>query len=214
MYIAMNDISKHASKRTSFQRENDLLATTRMYLQGYSHQEIAEQISANREYTLTRQQITYDIAKVVEKWQKEYLTDMNKIKARELARIDELEHSYWLAFERSTQDFVTREAERIQDETGTREGNRPTFKREKTKRKEHNRDGDAEFLKGIQWCIEQRMKILGLNAPKQIDISWREQAIKAGADPDSLKGDLVQQFIESARKGLSKDSKDIDENEE
>ena len=54
--------------------------------------------------------------------------------------------------------------------------------------------GDPRYLAGVQWCVEQRCKILGLNAPQKVaptdPTGTREYAPLTDADRLTAKGDL------------------------
>jgi hypothetical protein len=46
------------------------------------------------------------------------------------------------------------------------------------------RDGAAAFLSGIAWCISERSKLLGLDAPTKIDVTARVRELARAADLD------------------------------
>lgn len=70
--------------------------------------------------------------------------------------------------------------------------------------------GDTKFLAGVQWCIERRCKLLGLDAPsksitasatlEQMRQMGREILIEKGLDPD-LELDNVMQDVEKILNG-------------
>lgn len=117
---------------------------SKMYLQGFSQWEIAREVekSLTTVHTL--------LAQVREEWKQSYLSDFNLAKNRELDRIDLLERTYWRAWMSSGGSFIENEI----DEIGA------TL-----------RDllqggvGDARYLQGVQWCISERARIIGLYAP-------------------------------------------------
>jgi hypothetical protein len=194
-------------KRTGAERQRDRVDVAHLFLHGKTYREIAEHIAATRPYTLSIPQVARDMKAVVEMWREEYLKDVDKIKARELARIDELERAYWDGWEASQKEQTVRETERVSDtlgkpdETGRPLSKNKLYARERAKRIDTQRDGDSAFLKGIQWCIESRLKIFGLYAAKDVNINWRSEAQKAGIDPDQMQNDLVAQFLAAAAKG-------------
>jgi hypothetical protein len=65
-----------------------------------------------------------------------------KQRAKELARLDNLERTYWEAYERSCQ-------------------------RSETASEKQQRDGNPRFLEGIQRCVALRCQILGLIDKKE-----------------------------------------------
>ncbi len=75
------------------------------------------------------------------------IVNINEAKAKELARVDHLEREYWEAWERSVGEHRTK-----------------TLKTEEI-------NGDPRYLSGIQWCINKRCELLGLDAPSKTDIT-------------------------------------------
>ena len=155
-------------KRTTIQRERDLVTVAALYLKGYGQQYIADEVSKDYdEFSLTRQQIGYDIKKLIERWRRSQLVDVDDAKTSELEKINHLERTYWDAWERSCEDTetVTQKTkgvvQRKQLEDGTFVAERPA---EATKTSK-GQAGDPRFLAGVQWCIERRCKILGVDAP-------------------------------------------------
>lgn len=123
-------IEMSENKRSKQEREHDLVIVAQMYFQGKYQKEIGAKLG------LSQQQISYDLAKLHKRWTAASLLEVQKFKARELARIDHLERVYWESWEDST---------KIINESGK-------FL------------GDKRFLDGVQWCIAKRCEILGLNA--------------------------------------------------
>lgn len=191
-------------KRNARQRLYDRVDTIRLHLRGDSSIEIADWISDNRPYSITAGQIRYDLIKVRKEWVETYLTNYDELKAKELANIDELQRSYWEAWEESRKAKTTTEREKIEDTMTSKKGTTiPSYSRNKVKAIEKEEGGDPKYLVGIQWCIEQRCKILGFNAPRKYDINWRKEAKAAGVNPDELKENLVNQFVEAAKRGMT-----------
>jgi len=157
-------MSNTAPKRTHIQIERDRREIADLYLKGWLQQEIADHINADteRDYTLTQQMISYDLKRLQEQWQKSALVDVDELKAKELAKVDRLEREYWRAWERSRED-----AETLQ-QVGGKDGPDKITKTSK------GQAGDPRFLQGVQWCIERRCKILGVDAPEKRELSGRD----------------------------------------
>lgn len=138
----------------------------RLYLSGHTQAETADILGVDQS-TVSR-----DLQAIREVWLEAAVQTFDQIKAQELARIDRLEREYWKAWERSQQDVkVLRQKGRIIDEN------------EKMKTAEAiqvvtSQIGDKSFLEGVQWCIEQRLKIFGIYAAVKVDATWREAAPK------------------------------------
>jgi hypothetical protein len=143
-----------ATKRTKFEREQQLVQIAQLYLTGHTQAAIARQLN------LSRSQIQYDIQACIREWRRTRIEDIDQVKTVELERINRMECEYWDAWERSKLDRKSTSAKRVEDVDGTRT--------EAQKRAE-GQTGNPAYLAGVQWCIEQRCKILGLYAPVKTD---------------------------------------------
>ncbi len=157
-----------APKRTPIQRARDRVEIARRYCHGETQIDIAAYLE------VSQQQISYDLKAVQREWKDQRIKELDIHKWRELAKIDELERTYWDAWMRSQTEHVRT---RSRQQTG---GDiLASIERE-------NPIGDPRFLVGVAWCIERRCKLLGLDEPLRIDITdrLRELALAAGLDPD------------------------------
>ena len=93
-----------ATRRTRHQRESDILKTSELYLRGMGQQAIAEEIG------VTQQTVSRDLRALQKRWMATTSLDIDEHRSRELARIDELERTFWLRYEAS--DKTTHLAER------------------------------------------------------------------------------------------------------
>ena len=82
-----------APKRTKFKIEQDRHTITQMYLQQKTQVEIAQALG------MTQPMVSYDLAKVREQWLEATTHDLDVAKAKELARIDNLERVHWEQWE-------------------------------------------------------------------------------------------------------------------
>jgi hypothetical protein len=140
-----------ANKRNKWQRERDLELISRECLRGKTQEELA------RLCGVSQAQIHYDLKVLHKRWLESSQINMAEAKAKELAKIDALEKTYAEAWERSLKEKETKTAEKT---TAGQSGRTRALSRQE------QRDGNPAFLAGIQWCIEQRCKILGL-VPKE-----------------------------------------------
>lgn len=189
------------AKRTKGERETDLIEIAELYLKGETMQSIATQISAQRHYSIGRSTIYNDLQVLHARWKESQLVDFDAAKAKELTRIDKLESEYWFAWSRSLRQSEEILTERIQDNLQNQGNAGVGHVREKVKKREITTYGDPRYLQGVQWCIDKRCKIFGLDAPKQVEINWRDEARLAGYDPDQLEDGLVQEFVDAAKQG-------------
>lgn len=193
---------KHGAKRSLGERERDLVDIAKMHLENKPLHEINAFINSNRPYTLSINQIRLDVKAIHQRWRDSYLADFDELKSKELARIDKLEMAYWEAWETSKKKKTIDELERI-EEAIEKEGKKigSVSARTKMKKREEMRDGAAVYLEGIRWCIEERARIYGFHAPSTVNVNWRDEALRAGIDPDKAKDELVEQFVRAALGG-------------
>jgi len=112
-----------------------------------------------KETGLSQATVSRDIKALQRDWLKSALIDFDKAKARELSKIDNLERIYRKAWERSCEDAETTTQKMVGD---------PKTGRKEMSKTAKGQVGDPRFLQGIQWCIDRRCKILGVDAPTKI----------------------------------------------
>lgn len=188
-----------ANKRNPTEQARDRRLIAHLYLfEHLSQAEIAARLSARAgvDYTLSRQMIGYELQALQQAWLQAGLMDLNEAKARELARLDELERAYWLEWEKSCRDRVATKRHKVQhgekgdlDETVTVTAYGM---------------GDPRYLEGVHRCIERRCKLLGLDEPTTVanlgpgdldayETQRRERLARVLADlgPEWAKGEVA-----------------------
>lgn len=88
-------------KRTAAQRAADAVLIEKWLLQGHTHANIAAMLSHQRDYTLTRQQVSLDAAKLMEWWKTEVMRDFDVAFTRQLMALDMQEAELWEAWDKS-----------------------------------------------------------------------------------------------------------------
>lgn len=139
-------------KRTKEQREYDLKEISSLYLQGWIQAEIAAHINKIRSYDITQQTISRDIKTIQQRWLESSVRDFDEARAQELAKIDNLENICWQQFEASKDPIIKRKTAKKVDGQTTEATQEVTLG-----------TGDPRFLQQIQWCIDRRCKLLGLD---------------------------------------------------
>ena len=167
--------SNSAPKRTKFQIAQDRQEMTVLYLHGMTQAKIAERMG------VSRVTITHDLQVVQKQWRKSTTIDLDEAKRKELAKIDDLERTYWEAWEVSLGEREQTLTE--QRNTGEQAQTRASIRKE-------NRDGDPAFLAGVQWCIERRCKLLGLDAPVKGVLTGKD------GEPIELVGAILVQKLQ------------------
>src|SRR6516225_5652263 len=120
---------------TRLQVQQRRTTVARLYLQQRSQGEIARDVGVDQG-TVSR-----DLKASQAEWQRQRLDDFQHAKLRELARIDRLEREYWDAWERSGQN----REQTVQERTSA-----PSGDRLKAGTRSEGRDGNAEFLRGVE----------------------------------------------------------------
>ena len=181
-------------KKGKLQRVADQQGIVRLYLKQKSHREIAQTLNVSVQY------VGRQLKQIKDAWLESTLVDFNRRQNQELARIDALEAEYWTAWEGSKAD-ESREALEYVDEDSIM---RLSRKRLETIKK----NGTSSVLQGIQWCIEQRCKILGLHAPKEIKIDQHQRKTK---ELPELTREELRQIIAGQSKALAVDAVIVEE---
>jgi len=130
-----------------------------MYLQGRLQVDIAKELGINVS-TVCR-----DLKTIQREWLKSTLMDFDAAKSKELAEIDLLEREYWQAWTRSCE--IAQSAKTTKRPIGE-DGEIATVNIERTSKAQV---GDPRFLQGVQWCIERRCKIIGIDSPEKHEIT-------------------------------------------
>jgi hypothetical protein len=161
-----------SAPRTAAAREADLTKTADLYIQGKTQQEIADTIG------VSRTTIKSDIAELITRWRAYTTLAFDEHVARELLRIDAIERAAWEGWHISM-----RPATEISDEdTTTGVGKRATRRRAR-RQVSKQRVPDNKFLQTIHACVQERVKILGLAAPEQI----QARIIRGEAEPANVR---------------------------
>lgn len=151
-------------RRSAAQRTRDRQRISTLYLEGWLQCDIADEVG------LSQSTVSNDLKILQKQWLSSTLININEAKAKELARIDKLEQEYYQAWHRSCEDAetITEKGKGSKAKAKDDEDNSPTRPTEFEKTVQRKgQAGDPRFLQGVQWCISQRCKILGVNAPKK-----------------------------------------------
>lgn len=142
-------------KRTNEEMEIDLTLTMELYLKGVGYKKIAEAVNEGKPYQVSHVTIFKDVVKGLKQWHEQRLQLIDRHVTIELAKIDRLEVVYMDAWERSRQ-AVKKEITKQSGPTAA-----PNWVSMTTEKREVV--GDPRWLEGLQWCINKRCELLGLN---------------------------------------------------
>lgn len=168
-------MKRSTANTTSYTARRKRVASA--YLEGKSQLEIAEAEGVNQA-TISR-----DLSALREEWLQSSLMEFNQLKARELARIDKLEETYWAAWHRSVGEHIKTTSTRDTDNVTTAKVVKETLV------------GNAVYLSGIQWCIEQRCKIFGLYLEAKTAPDWRKAIEDQGHDAGTVFEHMVNALV-------------------
>ena len=162
-------------KRTSLEKAFDSARLADMYLKGRSQREMIDELS------ISRNTVQKALKELQQTWQSQALFDFNAAKAMQLAKVDHLEKVAWEGYHLSQQGKTS---------TTEMSTGRTNFTSET---KSSSLAGDSKWLDKVQWCIDQRCKILGLHAPKAAII---HQTIEEKKSLDDMSTAALQRFVE------------------
>jgi hypothetical protein len=145
-------------RRSAAQLARDRRKTADLYLQGWLQADIAGFLG------ISQSTVSNDLKALQAEWLRSALLDFDEAKAREIAKVDRLEREYWAAWERSCEDAETTKQ---RGAPGEEPGKIKTASVERTVK---GQAGDPRFLQGVQWCIDRRCKILGVDAAQRANM--------------------------------------------
>ena len=133
---------------------------SRLTLAGSSRQEIADELGID---IMT---VGNDISRLKKQWKETAKRATGKLIREQLGRIDTLEQEYWEAWEASRRPTT----KKSRKSKGVKVVGSDKFvgSEEITEQLDTTTTaGDPRFLQGVANCIEQRRKLLGLDAPEK-----------------------------------------------
>jgi hypothetical protein len=175
-------------KRTNAQRMADLVIVEREHLKGKTHQEIADMLNGMRPYVLTRQQITYDLAKLADEWRERSAAAVDVHRAKELAGLTLQEAELWQEWERSKEERKRQTVTTSLPTAAQPDGAPDTAARKGTAQVVREIQGaDASYQALLLKIRERRAKLLGLDAPTRLsDFDGGPLPVAAPASPATV----------------------------
>jgi hypothetical protein len=168
---------QRGAKFTPGQREGAIARTAHLYLTGHTLRQIADDIGVAYASAANYMRI------LEKRWKERSESDYALHKAKEIAKLDKLEATYWEAWNRSLDE--SKKIERIIEPRRNKDGQESLVqKRQKVNTEETT--GDPRFLDGVFKCIDRRIKMLGLDAAE------RDMMEKRGGSDNALEERLRQ----------------------
>ncbi len=181
--------------------EEDRNIITQLYLKGYSFRKIAELCESETGRSISHVTVRSDVKAILENFREERNELIEYNLTIELERINILELEYWQGWEKSKSDRKKKSVKsKVKELTNFPKAdkknapNRVVTPLEETI--EYNDTemvnmGDPRYLSGVQWCIEIRCKLLGIEAPKKVDVTSGGKSIINNVKIEIIEGDNV-----------------------
>lgn len=168
------------SKRKKFNKERERKIIARMFLQGCRQTDIAKKIERTDAY------VAIELKRLSLQWREQANIDFSLAKSVELAKIENLERTYWMAWLRSVGEAKSVTVKGIGQKAGEKDKTLPVSV-ERSERTE-NKDGDPRYLQGVQWCIERRVKLFGFDQPIKFELvdEIKRKMQEYGITPEDL----------------------------
>lgn len=158
--------SKHTPKRTEYEQARDTALALRLQEQGLSQEEIAVELNGRADigYSLSRQQVGYDIRKAIEAWRQQGLEDLTVAFNRQVIRLEGMMQEAWGAWRRSKDELFLEERtvqvlKEYLDGDGQRAGEELVT--ESIEQIKKRAPGDGRYLDIILNCITELNRIYG-----------------------------------------------------
>lgn len=147
---------------------------TECHLEGMSMQATAEALEAKHQIRVSKMTVSTYMKAIKKEWQADRVDDINELRLTEVKKLLKVESEFWKEWKRSKEPKkrttskrkgtgaplqVIGESGEIQTENGV------TLSGVETQEQETESMGDPRYLMGVQWCIQMRCKILGVEAP-------------------------------------------------
>ena len=161
-----------SSKQVQLAAAGRRSAIAGLVLKGVTKQsEIRAALRDNHGCVASQAMVSRDISELQEEWRDRRINDYDMMLGRELARIDHLEKEAWSEWARSkerksidTAKVVRGAGERTEDIV-TKADNL----------------GDSKYLDIVKWCIDRRIKLLGMEQGQSVDLAVQVQAASGDA---------------------------------
>lgn len=164
---------KQSHKRSKCEIERDKADISRLYLDQKTQLQIVDWIKHNRPYSLSLTTVHVTIQALFAEWRKQAVHHIDELRARDLARLLDIEKTATEAWQRSllTSEKTTHEHDGNDGKPRLKKNGKPykTKPHLRVSVVKENRDGDPRFLDIILKCIAQRSEILGYRPNRKID---------------------------------------------
>lgn len=130
-----------------------------LFMKGISHEGICEIIRTENGHPIGANRVQNIVETEITKWSKANPSDISKLRAMEIQKINHLEYTYWKAWEDSIKGQSN--VKKIKRAEG--EGSKMAVSSQHEEKR--GSSGDPRYLKGVEWCIQKRCELLGVDNP-------------------------------------------------
>lgn len=131
-----------------------------LYMKGHSQKDCARIAEEKTGHPFGNTAVTNYINEAIGYWQESRQSMIENHKAIELEKINRLELAYWEGWERSC--LMVKSKSKIK----RKEEDSKKMALHEVRDDEKPSQGDPRFLNGIQWCVDKRCTILGIEVPQ------------------------------------------------
>lgn len=160
-------------RRNKHERSAHLDYISRLMAQGYNLTQIAERLD------LSVNTVWNDAKKIKEGWQKRSDRNRGEVVAKELAKLDLIEHEAWKAWEKSKQEQRTRVIKQVREQG--RDSDKQYVEQRLTEC-----TGDPRYFTTLLQCHEKRCALLGIpdhsEAQAELQSAMGQQMLRALAE--------------------------------
>jgi len=142
-------------KRIAQRRVN----VAKYFSQGMNQFEIADLVGVERST------VSLDLKALEKQWIEAAVDEIAAYKAQEIIKINNMEREAYEAWEKSKNEKETK---------SKKQSDLTSLKKTELSIKTESNFGDDKYLKLVQWCIEKRCKLLGLDAPEKHELTGKD----------------------------------------
>ena len=181
----MAETEKKKAKKMKDYRQAQIVRLdiiSELYKRGYSYREIRDEVMARLDLSsYSLRTVSKDVNRLLQEWRETRIENTDLALQLELERLDAIVKEAWAAWEKSKEDYTTRNSKqqgvsrdlvKKSDDEGsdTKSEEIITVQMEQSS-KEVVCTGDPRYLDIIHKALIERRKLLGLYAPEKKDIS-------------------------------------------
>ena len=187
-------IYPRSRKMRHTQKEYYMEKIANLYVRGNTIVEISKDLVLNQSF------VSICLKEIRKKWLVNQVQNYNELKAKELEKLDALERELWESWNKSKKGINKKTTSKLRRATA-----RGDFDEDLDSNEFTDIPGDPRYLEGVQKCIAQRIKLLGLEEATKIEHSGT-LSINAysmedrGRLTDEQKMNGIMRFIENLEK--------------